>query len=266
MELFDSHRKKFLRRFSLLLPLCFLILISSIFFISVSFASDETLHKEQQALEQALENGAIRSYAMNGQYPESLDQILNDYHITYDRSRFVVRYCRTWKGGCQMKKRLITRHPVAELASLLLFGIFVLFLLLMLLFSARIYQQTVKNTNAENTLGTAVSYLTTKFRQHDTVNGIFTGKLDNLSALCFRDTLNDQDYITYIYLDQGNLKELFTSDSSSANASAGTTIAQLSDFQISESRPGFYSFELKDSEGNKETFYLHQNSVSKEAS
>ena len=70
MELFDSHRKKFLRRFSLLLPLCFLILISSIFFISVSFASDETLHKEQQALEQALENGAIRSYAMNGQYPE----------------------------------------------------------------------------------------------------------------------------------------------------------------------------------------------------
>lgn len=59
MELFDSHRKKFLRRFSLLLPLCFLILISSIFFISVSFASDETLHKEQQALEQALENGAI---------------------------------------------------------------------------------------------------------------------------------------------------------------------------------------------------------------
>lgn len=165
-----------------------------------------------------------------------------------------------------MKKRLITRHPVAELASLLLFGIFVLFLLLMLLFSARIYQQTVKNTNAENTLCTAASYLTTKFRQHDTVNGIFTGKLDNLSALCFRDTLNDQDYITYIYLDQGNLKELFTSDSSSANASAGTTIAQLSDFQISESRPGFYSFELKDSEGNKETFYLHQNSVSKEAS
>ena len=276
MELFDSHRKKFLRRFSLLLPLCFLILISSIFFISVSFASDETLHKEQQALE----NGAIRSYAMNGQYPESLDQILNDYHITYDRSRFVVEYTPNGSnllpyisvillsdtGGCQMKKRLITRHPVAELASLLLFGIFVLFLLLMLLFSARLYQQTVKNTNAENTLGTAVSYLTTKFRQHDTVNGIFTGKLDNLSALCFRDTLNDQDYITYIYLDQGNLKELFTSDSSSANASAGTTIAQLSDFQISESRPGFYSFELKDSEGNKETFYLHQNSVSKEAS
>ena len=125
MELFDSHRKKFLRRFSLLLPFMLSHSDQQHFFSScVSFASDETLHKEQQALEQALENGAIRSYAMNGQYPESLDQILNDYHITYDRSRFVVeytpkrfqpaslykcnsavRYCRTWKGGCQMKKK-----------------------------------------------------------------------------------------------------------------------------------------------------------------
>lgn len=92
MELFDSHRKKFLRRLSLLLPLCFLILISSVFLVSVSFASDETLRKEQLALEQALENGAIRSYALNGQYPESLNQLLDDYHITYDHSRFVVEY------------------------------------------------------------------------------------------------------------------------------------------------------------------------------
>ena len=30
-----------------------------------------------------------------------------------------------------MKKRLITRHPVAELASLLLFGIFVFFIQVM---------------------------------------------------------------------------------------------------------------------------------------
>ncbi len=99
-----------------------------------------------------------------------------------------------------MKKRLITRHPVAELASLLLFGIFVLFLLLMLLFFSTHLSADCKKYKCRNTLGTAVSYLTTKFRQHDTVNGIFTGKLDNLSALCFRDTLNDQDYIIIFIL------------------------------------------------------------------
>lgn len=165
-----------------------------------------------------------------------------------------------------MKKKTSSRHPIAELASLMLFGIFALFLLLMLLFSARIYQQTVKNTNAETTLGTAVSYITTKFRQHDTEDGIFSSTLDGLSALCFLDTLNGQEYITYIYLDQGNLKELFTQNGSAASASAGTTIAELSDFQVSETSPGFYYLELKDSEGNEENFYLHQNSVSEEAS
>ena len=165
-----------------------------------------------------------------------------------------------------MKKKYFSRHPVAELASLILFGIFTLFLLLMLLFSARIYQQTVKNTNAETTLGTAVSYITTKFRQHDTEGGVFNSTLDGLPALCFHDTLNDQEYTTYIYLDQGNLKELFTQNDSAANTSAGTTIAKLSDFQVTESSPGFYYLELKDSEGNEETFYLHQNSVSEEAS
>lgn len=165
-----------------------------------------------------------------------------------------------------MKNKSSSAHPIAELASLVLFGIFILFLLLMLLFSARIYQQTVQNTNAEITLGTAVSYITTKFRQHDMKDGIFCSTLDGLSALCFRDTLNDQEYITYIYFDQSNLKELFTQNDSAASASAGTTIAELSDFQVTESSPGFYYLELEDSEGNEQTFYLHQNSVSKEAS
>ena len=52
-------------------------------------------------------------------------------------------------------------------------GVFVLFLILMLLFSARIYQQTVKQTDSDSELGTAATYLTTKFRQHDRGDEIF---------------------------------------------------------------------------------------------
>lgn len=59
--------------------------------------------------------------------------------------------------------------------SLLLFGVFALFLMLMLLFSARVYQQTVRQTDSDSGLGTAITYLTTKFRQHDQADGIFSG-------------------------------------------------------------------------------------------
>ena len=54
-----------------------------------------------------------------------------------------------------MNHRKNTGHSVSSLFSLLLFGVFVLFLILMLLFSARIYQQTVKQTDSDSELGTA---------------------------------------------------------------------------------------------------------------
>ena len=63
-----------------------------LFVAGVSSTSGQAVHKEQDALEQALKNGAIRTYALTGTYPESLSQLLLDYHITYDKTKFVVEY------------------------------------------------------------------------------------------------------------------------------------------------------------------------------
>ena len=92
MELFESQKKKFLHNVLILFPVLFLILVGTVFFAGLSFTSDETITKEQQALQRSLEQGAIRTYALSGQYPQSLDELLSDYHITYDKSRFVVEY------------------------------------------------------------------------------------------------------------------------------------------------------------------------------
>ena len=148
-----------------------------------------------------------------------------------------------------MKKTAPTSHPISGLFSLLLFGLFVLFLLIMLLFS--------KKADSETDLGTVSSYIATKFRQHDVQDGIFTDELNDIPALCFRDTINNQDYITYLYLDDGRLKELFTADGSSAQANAGTAIASLSDFQIEENANGFYHVFLQSTAGDISEFYLH---------
>ena len=156
-----------------------------------------------------------------------------------------------------MKKTAPTSHPISGLFSLLLFGLFVLFLLIMLLFSAQIYQQSIKRADSETDLGTVSSYIATKFRQHDVQDGIFTDELNDIPALCFRDTINNQDYITYLYLDDGRLKELFTADGSSAQANAGTAIASLTDFQIEENANGFYHVFLQSTAGDTSEFYLH---------
>lgn len=92
MELFDSQRKKFLRNIIVIFPLLFLLGTGAAFFAGVSAASDDTLLKEQQILEQTLKRGAVHTYALTGRYPQSADELIKNYHITYDSSRFVIEY------------------------------------------------------------------------------------------------------------------------------------------------------------------------------
>lgn len=92
MKLFESRKEKFIKNITLLFPLFLLLCIGFVFFIVVGRTSDTTIQKEQSALLQSLEKGAIRTYALKGQYPENLDELLSDYHITYDSSRFVIEY------------------------------------------------------------------------------------------------------------------------------------------------------------------------------
>ena len=56
MELFESRRTKFLRAFFLLFPALLLVLSRTLFVAGVSSTSDQAVHKEQDALEQALKN------------------------------------------------------------------------------------------------------------------------------------------------------------------------------------------------------------------
>lgn len=162
-------------------------------------------------------------------------------------------------------KKTIQKHSIASLFSLVLFGLFTLFLLLILLFSAKVYQSQVSNTDSELSLGTASAYITTKFRQHDSAGNIFTGELDGIPALCFRDSVDGQNYITYIYLNGTSLKELFTSENSAASANAGTTIAELKDFQAEENKNSFFRITLTNTEGDTDEFYLHSTAADQEA-
>lgn len=92
MELFESRRKKIRRSLLFLFPVLLLAVVCVLFTSGVSRTSSQTLSKEQAALERTLKSSAVRTYAMTGEYPEKLSQLLDDYHITYDKTRFVIEY------------------------------------------------------------------------------------------------------------------------------------------------------------------------------
>lgn len=92
MNIFEKRSAKYKNLIRILLPLFLLVLICSVFVISFNKITTETTAREQATLEQALRHGAVHTYALTGQYPESLSELLTEYHITYDQERFIVDY------------------------------------------------------------------------------------------------------------------------------------------------------------------------------
>ena len=137
-------------------------------------------------------------------------------------------------------------HSVCRLFTVVLLGLFLIFLLVMLLFSAQAYRTATKGTQQNNNLYTASSYISVKFHQHDSSQSIFTDTVDGSPALCMTDTVKEQ-----------HLKELFTAARNTPSAQMGTNIASLSDFQIQQETDGFYRITLKDPDGNTSSLLLH---------
>lgn len=131
-----------------------------------------------------------------------------------------------------MKTTIRRKHSMDSLFVLILLGLFILFLLILLLFSVKAYQASVNGTKENNGIRTAMSYVTTKVHQHDSPDLVFTRYVEDLPALCLKDTINGKEYVTYIYLDQQDLKELFVSSESTPSRQMGTTLCHLQSFQI----------------------------------
>ncbi len=92
MEIYETPAKKLARLLKALLPVILLVIVCLVFLTSISRTSRDTLEREQQTLEKALTHGVVNTYALSGQYPESLSALLEATGITYDRNKFVVEY------------------------------------------------------------------------------------------------------------------------------------------------------------------------------
>lgn len=79
------------RKNTVLSVIIFVVLLTVLLFAVVAI-SDDSLDEQQQNLEQALTQGAVHCYATEGSYPESLDDLLERYNITYDESSFIISY------------------------------------------------------------------------------------------------------------------------------------------------------------------------------
>lgn len=70
---------------------CFLIVLA-LFFAGVQKISATTKSQELDSLQTAIHRNIVHCYAVEGQYPPSLDYMEDHYGLSYDASKYFIDY------------------------------------------------------------------------------------------------------------------------------------------------------------------------------
>lgn len=145
---------------------------------------------------------------------------------------------------------------VDVLFILALFCAFLVSALFIVLFGARIYRSTVADMETNFTSRTALSYITEKMRQHDTVGGASVTFIDGQPVLILNQENDNVNYCTYLFSHDGYLKEITAKESFEFDFSSGQNILALSDFTAKEISDSLYQFQITDIDGNRIDFFV----------
>ncbi len=151
-------------------------------------------------------------------------------------------------------------HMTDMLFTLGLFCVFAAAAFILVMIGIQVYQNTVAHMQDTYSTRTAISYVAEKVRQHDVAGGVELVSLEGENALRLTDSLNGEDYYTYIYSDGAYLYELSVRAGTEPRPELGEQILQVRDFTIADAGNGFLEFTAADSGGSVARFLLRQRS------
>lgn len=104
-------------------------------------------------------------------------------------------------------------HIIDILFPISLYFVFTVSALTVLLLATNVYRTTTENSALNFNANISLSYITEKIHQNDTEGAVSIGSFDGHQALILKQHYNDTEYVTYIYVSEGNLMELYTKSS-----------------------------------------------------
>ena len=109
---------------------------------------------------------------------------------------------------------------------------------------------------------TAESYLREKIRQNDRADAIRIGEVEGQQALLITEQINEKKYVTYIYTDEGMLKELFISADKEPKLQDGTALLELQNLTFEDEGDGYLNISLQTEQGRMHRFLIRKRSNS----
>lgn len=125
-------------------------------------------------------------------------------------------------------------NAVSLLFTSILFLVFVLCALFTVLIGSRVYENINRRSDANFTGNTALSYIANKVRQGDRAGMVDVVEMDQTPVLELRQEIGGSQYVTWIYWQDGRIKELFTDTSSGLGLQDGLEIMECEGLSLSK--------------------------------
>ena len=126
------------------------------------------------------------------------------------------------------KSRLLEILP-----NFLLFFLFACCMFFVLLSGAKLYKNVSAVLEEQFSVNTCISYVTAKIRHYDEQGAVSVGKIGEQDALLLQEEIEGEVYLTYLYCDEGELKELFCFADMEVYPADGQSIMPLDAFSVS---------------------------------
>lgn len=151
-------------------------------------------------------------------------------------------------------KKPEAKHHIEALAALLLFAVFALCILAVLTSGTEVYQRLTRRDADSYDARTARAYLSTKLRQGDCLDAVWTEDFGGVEALVLAQDVEGETYLTRLYCVDGYIRELFTPEKAEAEPADGEQIlpADSAEFFLED---GLLEVCLQ-SENAEDCFYL----------
>ena len=150
------------------------------------------------------------------------------------------------------------KNRIVDVFPILLFLVFTLSALGIVMFSVQIYRGIVERAEGRFDTETAAAYVSEKFRNHDARGSIQVSDFFGSDAIAIEETIKEVPYITYIYVYDGYLRELFTetSELSHLTAEDGNEILPMQLLEIENVSDRLVSLHFVDTDGKDMKTFL----------
>ena len=154
------------------------------------------------------------------------------------------------------------KHSIEDLFILVTFLVYAIALLLFASLGATVYRTVTSQMKQHQIQRTAESYLLEKVRQNDRADAIRIGEVEGQQALLITEQINEKKYVTYIYTDEGMLKELFISSDKEPKLQDGTALLELQNLTFEDEGDGYLNIGLQTEQGKMHRFLIRKRSNS----